>query len=472
VSILVEIADRADVTVEGVVRVLTREPVSGAVKERVLAILDELGAEQTRILERFALAAIHDIVPPRAEREEEDGRAAVERAAPEADRENGRAVERAAPDADREADGAEPSDRRPEPSSHRDDTVAGIARAGDNGSPQRAAGSDVSEKDVLSAQVGMVLEELVAAVKEMKREGLADRQERIDDLAVLVDLMTTGWKGVDRRLGRVERLVARMEPVVPFAAATPVRAEPVPARLEPARDLAPPVEAPSEPKRAWLPLTAILVLLASVILAVLAFDLLPSGSDRPRLLPSPESASAPSKRTAPTTTARTSTAPSRASPGATTPRASATTAAPRTSTPARTSPAPAATQPPVSTASKHGARLPPATSSTPTATSEAGTTASPAQTTGSSATAGTQGFHPARDFVWPPVDGADYYQVQFFRGGKLFYDAKTPGPRLTVPKTLVFRPGSYRWVVRPGFGPRSENRIGQPVVDSAFTVAS
>ena len=57
-----EIAERADVSVEGVVRVLTREPVSDAIKERVLDVLDDLTPEQTRAVQRFALAALHDVL--------------------------------------------------------------------------------------------------------------------------------------------------------------------------------------------------------------------------------------------------------------------------------------------------------------------------------------------------------------------------------------------------------------------------
>src|SRR5829696_10527333 len=63
VSILVEIAEKAEVPVEGVIRVLTREPVSDAVLERVLAVLDDLNPEQTRAVQRFALAALHDVLP-------------------------------------------------------------------------------------------------------------------------------------------------------------------------------------------------------------------------------------------------------------------------------------------------------------------------------------------------------------------------------------------------------------------------
>ena len=37
---------------------------------------------------------------------------------------------------------------------------------------------------------------------------LAERHARIDDLALLVDLVSSGWKGVDSRLERIERAQA------------------------------------------------------------------------------------------------------------------------------------------------------------------------------------------------------------------------------------------------------------------------
>ena len=37
---------------------------------------------------------------------------------------------------------------------------------------------------------------------------LAERHARIDDLALLVDLVSSGWKGVSDRLERVERATA------------------------------------------------------------------------------------------------------------------------------------------------------------------------------------------------------------------------------------------------------------------------
>ena len=36
----------------------------------------------------------------------------------------------------------------------------------------------------------------------------AERQARIDDLALLVDLVSSGWNGVDRRLGALEAALA------------------------------------------------------------------------------------------------------------------------------------------------------------------------------------------------------------------------------------------------------------------------
>ena len=81
------------------------------------------------------------------------------------------------------------------------------------------------------------------------------------------------------------------------------------------------------------------------------------------------------------------------------------------------------------------------------------------------------GFKPTRNWAWAPVKNADYYDVVFTRAGKVFYTASPKKPRLTLPSSLVFRPGAYRWVVRPGFGARTAKNLGPPVVDSPFTVS-
>jgi hypothetical protein len=46
----------------------------------------------------------------------------------------------------------------------------------------------------------------------LRRDASSDRTARVEDLALLVDLVVTGWGTVDRRLGRLERLVERGVP--------------------------------------------------------------------------------------------------------------------------------------------------------------------------------------------------------------------------------------------------------------------
>jgi hypothetical protein len=150
---------------------------------------------------------------------------------------------------------------------------------------------------------------------------------------------------------------------------------------------------------------------------------------------------------------------------------SSTTAAPRTGTTST----PAATAPKKTTTS----RPPAAPPRTPTTSSVLGTTVGktqptrkpPARTTTTPASPATPSFKPTRNWAWAPVAGAEYYSVEFLRGGKAFYEATPTEARLTLPASVVFVPGAYRWVVRPGFGPKAASRLGPPVVNSGFTVS-
>ena len=38
-----------------------------------------------------------------------------------------------------------------------------------------------------------------------------ERRERIDDVALTTDLITEGWRSVDRRLGRLEKIMERLD---------------------------------------------------------------------------------------------------------------------------------------------------------------------------------------------------------------------------------------------------------------------
>lgn len=55
------------------------------------------------------------------------------------------------------------------------------------------------------AEVRGLSGQTIRRLERLEHDLLAERHARIDDLALLVDLITSGWKGVDQRLGRIER---------------------------------------------------------------------------------------------------------------------------------------------------------------------------------------------------------------------------------------------------------------------------
>jgi hypothetical protein len=65
------------------------------------------------------------------------------------------------------------------------------------------------------AEVRGLLNTVIRRLERVEGDLLAERHARVDDLAVLVDLVTSGWKSVDRRLDRIESAItAEREAVV------------------------------------------------------------------------------------------------------------------------------------------------------------------------------------------------------------------------------------------------------------------
>jgi hypothetical protein len=56
------------------------------------------------------------------------------------------------------------------------------------------------------AEIRGLLNQTVRRLERLEGDLLAERHARIDDLALLVDLVSSGWKGVDDRLGRIEQI--------------------------------------------------------------------------------------------------------------------------------------------------------------------------------------------------------------------------------------------------------------------------
>ena len=54
------------------------------------------------------------------------------------------------------------------------------------------------------AEIRGLLNQAIRRLERLEGDLLAERHARIDDLALLVDLVSSGWKGVDERLARLE----------------------------------------------------------------------------------------------------------------------------------------------------------------------------------------------------------------------------------------------------------------------------
>ncbi len=58
------------------------------------------------------------------------------------------------------------------------------------------------------AEIRGLLNQVIRRLERLEGDVLAERHARIDDLALLVDLVASGWTGVSDRLERVEHAVA------------------------------------------------------------------------------------------------------------------------------------------------------------------------------------------------------------------------------------------------------------------------
>jgi hypothetical protein len=55
------------------------------------------------------------------------------------------------------------------------------------------------------AEVRGLASQTIRRLERIEGDNLAERHARVDDLALLVDLIASGWKGVDDRIERIER---------------------------------------------------------------------------------------------------------------------------------------------------------------------------------------------------------------------------------------------------------------------------
>jgi hypothetical protein len=65
------------------------------------------------------------------------------------------------------------------------------------------------------AEIRGLLNQSIRRLERLEADLLAERHARVDDLALLVDLVSSGWRGVDARLERLERVQAIAANVAP-----------------------------------------------------------------------------------------------------------------------------------------------------------------------------------------------------------------------------------------------------------------
>jgi hypothetical protein len=79
---------------------------------------------------------------------------------------------------------------------------------------------------------------------------------------------------------------------------------------------------------------------------------------------------------------------------------------------------------------------------------------------------------------WPAVKRARYYNVQLFRGKHKLMSVWPVRPHYQLKRRWRFHrkpqrlvPGTYRWMVWPGYGPRAKARYGKRLVRRTFSIA-
>jgi hypothetical protein len=190
-----EIARAADVPVESVLRVLNRDKVSSDVEARVIAAMDEYG--YSRLPRPESVPRPDSAVGNQKHAETTAGARAV----------SGEIVEERR---DRAPDGSDTIRRARE---HLLTTVGEVVDELENPAlrdrrPDLAGIRSLTERMRL---MEVLFDRLSRDVEEMKHELGQARNEQLEDLTLLVDLITTSWRGVDRRLARIDRKLERME---------------------------------------------------------------------------------------------------------------------------------------------------------------------------------------------------------------------------------------------------------------------
>jgi hypothetical protein len=168
VATILELAAYAEVSAENVLRVIHGEPVSEEVEQRVRRAIEALGPPPSQHLA--------DVLPALPEERTGGGHDAL--------------VERF------RAAAAELEATLPE----------GVGTV-----VYEALRVEVRPVAQHVAELGALFERMLQRLEAVSGELESERRERAEDVALLTELVTTGWRSVDRRLARLEEIAARLE---------------------------------------------------------------------------------------------------------------------------------------------------------------------------------------------------------------------------------------------------------------------
>jgi hypothetical protein len=165
VATILELADYADVSAENVLRVVHGEPVSEDVERRVIEAIDAIGSphypRQVEVLPAIPPGASSDELLQRFQ----DTAAELEATLPEG--------------------------------------VGSVV--------YEALRVEVRPIAQHVAELSALFERMLARLDEVSTSVGDERRDRLEDVALLTELVTSGWRSVDRRLARLEKIVARIE---------------------------------------------------------------------------------------------------------------------------------------------------------------------------------------------------------------------------------------------------------------------
>jgi hypothetical protein len=161
VATVLELAQHADVSAENVLRVVNGHPVSSVVAERFRQAIDELGPPYAGALESGPVEATLERTRQQLQERFAETAAELEAKLPEG--------------------------------------VGSVV--------YEALRVEVRPVATQLGQMAKLVEVLLEHVRQTEGQIQSERKERLDDVALMTELITTGWRTVDRRLGRIERML-------------------------------------------------------------------------------------------------------------------------------------------------------------------------------------------------------------------------------------------------------------------------